>query len=45
MSLYRGDGHLVRKLGDARAPAVDDYAWGKAELFTIPSGDGYDLPA
>src|SRR5439155_20924969 len=45
MSLYRGDGHLVRKLGDARTGSMDDYAWGKAELFTIPSGDGYDLPA
>ncbi len=45
MALYRGDGGLVRKLGDARTDAMDQYAWGKAELFTIPSGDGYDLPA
>jgi dipeptidyl-peptidase-4 len=45
MSLYRADRSLVRKLGDSRTAAVDDYAWGKAELFTIPSGDGYDLPA
>ena len=24
---------------------MDEYAWGKAELFTIPSEDGFDLPA
>lgn len=45
MVLMRADGTTVRKLGDARPAAADQYAWGKAELFTIPSGDGYDLPA
>ena len=45
MSLYQSDGKLVRHLGDSRTAAMDEYAWGKAELFTIPSGDGYDLPA
>ena len=45
MALYRTDGTLVRPLGDARTKATDEYAWGKSELFTIPSGDGYDLPA
>ncbi len=45
MGLYQSDGRLVRLLGDARSPAMEDYAWGKAELFTIPSGDGFDLPA
>jgi dipeptidyl-peptidase-4 len=45
MALHRGDGTLVRALGDTRTPAFPQYAWGKAELFTIPSGDGYDLPA
>lgn len=45
MALRRGDGSLVRELGDARTPAMGEYAWGRAELFTIPSGDGYDLPA
>ncbi|HWC77358.1 MAG TPA: S9 family peptidase, partial [Blastocatellia bacterium] len=43
-SLRRGDGTLVRKLGERKAPS--DYAWGKAELFTIPSEDGqFNLPA
>lgn len=45
MSLHRGDGSLVRSLGDSRTKAMEEYAWGKAELFTIPSGDGFDLPA
>ncbi len=45
MTLRRGDGTLVRELGDTRTPAMAEYAWGKAELFTIPSGDGYELPA
>jgi dipeptidyl-peptidase-4 len=45
MTLRRGDGTLVRELGDSRTREMAEYAWGKAELFTIPSGDGYDLPA
>ena len=45
MTLRRGDGTLVRELGDTRTSAMAEYAWGKAELFAIPSGDGYDLPA
>ncbi|MBN1831604.1 MAG: S9 family peptidase [Deltaproteobacteria bacterium] len=38
-------GVLLHSLDDAKLPAFDDYALGKVELFTIPSGDGYDLPA
>jgi dipeptidyl-peptidase 4 len=45
MMLYRCDGTLVRKLGDSRTSVTDEYSWGKAELFTIRSGDGFDLPA
>jgi dipeptidyl-peptidase-4 len=46
MALYRSDGTLVRKLGSAASEAMSEYAWGKAELFTIPSADGkYQLPA
>lgn len=44
-ALYRTDGTLVRVIGDATTAATTHVAWGKAELFTIPSGDGYDLPA
>ncbi len=45
LNLHDSGGKLVRRLGDARKPSMDEYAWGKAELFTIPSGDGYELPA
>jgi len=38
-------GKPVRKIADAKTETMDQYAWAKAELFTIPSGDGYDLPA
>ena len=44
MSLRRSDGSIVRSLGESK-PSTD-YAWGKAELFTIPSEDGqFNLPA
>ncbi|HXG68275.1 MAG TPA: S9 family peptidase, partial [Blastocatellia bacterium] len=46
MKLHRGDGTIVRELGNTRTAAMDEYAWGKAELFTIPSEDGqFNLPA
>jgi dipeptidyl-peptidase-4 len=45
MSLFQSDGKQLRNLGDSKTAATDQYAWGKAEIFTIPSGDGYDLPA
>jgi dipeptidyl-peptidase-4 len=44
MALRRGDGSEVRALGDAATPAMAEYAWGRAELFTVFSGDGFDLP-
>jgi dipeptidyl-peptidase-4 len=45
--LRRGDGSIVRELGNAAAsPLFERIAWGKAELFTIPSADGrFQLPA
>jgi dipeptidyl-peptidase 4 len=45
MNLHDGSGKIVRQLGDSRKATMDEYAWGKAEMFTIPSGDGFDLPA
>ncbi len=45
MALYHADGTEVRKLGDARTDVTGQIVWGKGEVFTIPSGDGYDLPA
>ena len=45
LSLYRADGTVVREIASARTDSTASYAWGRAELFTIPSGDGFDLPA
>ena len=39
------DGKTLRTLGDQKLPITDEYDLGKVELFTVPSGDGYDLPA
>lgn len=43
--LFSLDGKLIRTLNDSRNPANDEFELAKVELFTIPSGDGYDLPA
>ena len=45
MGLYNRDGKQVRFLGDSKKPEMDEFNWGKTELFTIPTEDGYDLPA
>lgn len=45
MALYDGNGKLVRELGDSKAPVFDEYDIARTELFTIPTPDGYDLPA
>jgi len=45
LDLCSGDGKVIRTLGSAKTPALDEYDLGKVELFTIPSGDGYNLPA
>jgi dipeptidyl-peptidase-4 len=45
MTLHRADGTVVREVGVSRGETTAAYAWGKAEVFTIPSGDGVELPA
>ena len=45
IDLCSTDGKLIRNLGDENIAVLDDYDLGKVELFTIPSGDGYNLPA
>lgn len=45
MELFTAKGKSVKLLGDSRLPAMDDYNWGKIEMFTIPTEDGYNLPA
>ena len=43
--LYRMDGKLIRTLTDSRNSENDEFELAKVELFTIPSGDGFNLPA
>ena len=46
LTLRRGDGTVVRELGDAWSASAQQHAWGRAELFRIPSADGqFQLPA
>lgn len=45
MGLFNTDGKTVKMLGDSKLPAMDEYNWGKTEMFTVPTEDGYELPA
>jgi dipeptidyl-peptidase 4 len=43
--LYKIDGTLIRSFTQNRGPQQEETDMAKTELFTIPSGDGYNLPA
>jgi len=43
--LYRSDGTWIRTIDSGESPTLKEYALGKKELFTIPTEDGYALPA
>jgi dipeptidyl-peptidase-4 len=45
IDLFTTSGEQIRKIGNEKLALLDLYELGKAELFTIPSGDGFDLPA
>ncbi len=45
LDLDRGDGKLVRTLFETRSAELEEYALGRAELFSIPTSDGWSLPA
>ncbi len=45
MELLSTKGKSIRLLGDSKLPAMDDYNWGKVEMFTITTEDGFELPA
>lgn len=45
MALVRGSGEPVRDLGDSRAPLLDEYEIAPTRLVTIPTADGWTLPA
>ena len=43
--LYTTEGKLLRNISETKNQQNDEYELAKVELFTIPSGDGYELPA
>ena len=43
--LYRTDGTWLRTVDSSETPALGEYALAKKELFTVPTEDGYELPA
>jgi len=43
--LYASTGAFIRAIDASETPALKEYAWGKVELFTIPTEDGWNLPA
>jgi len=43
--LFRSDGTRVRNVDSSESPTIKEYALAKKELFTIPTEDGYSLPA
>lgn len=45
LNLYRSDGTLLKTLETSETPAFQEYTLAKKELFTIPTDDGYELPA
>ena len=45
VNLHRGDGRLVKKLGDATTPLLAEYNLPQKQLLTITTSDGWKLPA
>lgn len=44
-ALLDHNGKLLKDIADSRAADFDKYATGKTEMITIPTDDGYQLPA
>ncbi|KPK87698.1 MAG: peptidase [Bacteroides sp. SM23_62_1] len=42
--VFDSKGKSVRFVGDSKLPEMDEYNLGKAELITVPTEDGYNLP-
>ncbi len=45
MELCARNGEVIRRLAESATQALSGYALGKTEIFSIPSGDGLQLPA
>ncbi len=44
-SLVDNTGKIIKALADSKAEDFDSYSFGKTEMITIPTEDGYQLPA
>jgi len=44
-ALLDNNGKILKELGDSKSADFDQYAFGKTEMITIPTDDGYLLPA
>ncbi|RZK77682.1 MAG: S9 family peptidase [Pedobacter sp.] len=44
-TLLNNKGTIVKELGDSKAADFNQYNFGKTEMITIPTDDGYNLPA
>ncbi|SEL35116.1 S9 family peptidase [Parapedobacter koreensis] len=45
VALLDNKGKLIKELADSKADDFDEYKYAKTELITIPTPDGYALPA
>ncbi len=45
IALLDNRGTLIKELADSKADDFDDYIFAKTEMMTIPTPDGYPLPA
>jgi len=45
LELYRSDGTLLRRLGESQLPALASYRLARIERLTVPTPDGWQLPA
>ena len=45
VALLDNRGKLIKELADSRVADFDAYVYGKTEMITIPTPDGYQLPA
>jgi dipeptidyl-peptidase-4 len=44
-TLLDNTGKIIKELGDSKSEAFNQYVFGKTEMITIPTDDGYNLPA
>lgn len=45
IALVDNNGKIIKEIADSKSPAFDSFSFGKTEMITIPTDDGYNLPA